>query len=73
MKLFDSVVVNTGIPSEQALGKYREAKQYLVEADIDRIRAMVYKVLAGDYMNESDLVRHDPMRLAARLIGLLSR
>ena len=73
MRLFDSVVVNTGIPSEQALGKYREAKQYLVEADTDRIRAMGYKVLAGDYMNESDLVRHDPMRLAARLVGLVSR
>ena len=72
-RLFDWVVVNTGIPSEQALGKYREAKQYLVEADIDRIRAMGYRVLAGDYMNESDLVRHDPMRLAARVIGLVNR
>jgi uncharacterized cofD-like protein len=72
-RLFDYVVINTGIPSEQALGKYREARQYLVEADIDRIRAMGYKVLAGDYMNESDLVRHDPMRLAARLLGLVSR
>lgn len=73
MKLFDTVVVNTGIPSEQALGKYREAKQYLVEADIDRIRAMGYRVMAGDFMNESDLVRHDPMRLSARLLRLVSR
>jgi uncharacterized cofD-like protein len=73
MKLFDTVVVNTGTPSEQALGKYRGAGQFLVEADIDRIRAMGYKVLSGDFMNESDLVRHDPMRLAARLIGLVSR
>jgi len=72
MRLFDTVVVNTGIPSEQALGKYREATQYLVDADIDRIRAMGYRVMAGDFMNESDLVRHDPMRLAARLIGLVS-
>ena len=72
-RLFDYVVVNTGVPSEQALGKYRVAKQYLVEADMDRIRAMGYRVLAGDYMNESDLVRHDPMRLAARVVGLVNR
>ena len=44
-----------------------------MEADIDRIRAMGYRVMYGDFMNESDLVRHDPMRLAARLIGLVSR
>lgn len=73
LRLFDYIVVNTGIPSEQALGKYREAKQYLVEADIDRIRAMGYRVLAGDFMNESDLVRHDPMRLATRLLALVNR
>jgi uncharacterized cofD-like protein len=73
LKLFDTVVVNTGVPSEQALGKYREAKQYLVDADIDRIRAMGYRVLSGDFMNESDLVRHDPMRLAGRIMGLVNR
>jgi len=73
MRLFDYVVINTGTPSEQALGKYREAKQYLVEADIDRIRAMGYRVLAGDFMNESDLVRHDAMRLATRLVALVNR
>lgn len=71
LKIFDYVVVNTGIPSEHALSKYRGANQFLVEADIDRIRAMGYRVVSGDFMNESDLVRHDPMRLAARLIRLV--
>jgi len=27
----------------------------------------------GDFMSESNVVRHDPMRLAAKLIGLLER
>lgn len=72
-RLFDYVMVNTGIPSSTTLDKYREAGQVLVEPDLDRIRSMGYRVLPGDYMNETDLVRHDPMRLAARLVNLVER
>lgn len=72
-RLFDYVMVNTGIPSSSTLDKYRGAGQILVEPDLDRIRSMGYRVLPGDYMNETDLVRHDPMRLAARLVGLVER
>lgn len=72
-RIFDYVLVNTGTPSEQAIGRYRGAGQHLVEPDTDRIRAMGFKVIAGDFMNESDLVRHDPMRVASRLVSLLNR
>lgn len=72
-RLFDYVMVNTGIPSTSTLDKYRDAGQSLVEPDLDRIRAMGYRVLPGDYMNETDLVRHDPMRLSARLVSLVER
>ncbi len=72
-RLFDYVMVNTGIPSSSTLDKYRGAGQSLVEPDLDRIRAMGYRVLPGDYMNETDMVRHDPMRLAARLMSLVER
>lgn len=71
-KVCDCVLVNTGIPSEVALERYRESGQHLVEADIDRIRTMGLKVVAGDYMSESDVVRHDPLRVARRLMGLLN-
>ena len=63
----------TGVPSASTLEKYRGAGQFLVDPDIDRIRAMGYKVLPGDFMNESDLVRHDPMRIAARLVALVDK
>jgi uncharacterized cofD-like protein len=72
-KIFDYVLVNTGVPSEQTLERYRGADQYLVDADVDRIRAMGYRVMAGDFMNETDLVRHDPMRLANRIMAVLNR
>jgi uncharacterized cofD-like protein len=72
-RFFDYVLLNTGTPSAGAIEKYREAGQFLVEADIDRVRAMGYKVIAGDFMNESDLVRHDPMKVAARLLALVNK
>ncbi|MFZ4509011.1 MAG: gluconeogenesis factor YvcK family protein [Fimbriimonas sp.] len=70
-RVFDYVLVNTGAPSSLALDKYRESGQSFVEPDSDRIRAMGFRVLHGNYMSESDFVRHDPMKVAARLMGLL--
>jgi uncharacterized cofD-like protein len=72
-RVFDYVLVNTGVPSQTAIEKYRESGQFLVESDSDRVRAMGYRVLAGDYMSETDFVRHDPMKVAARLLALVER
>jgi uncharacterized cofD-like protein len=72
-RIFDYVMVNTGIPSEAALEKYRDSGQFYVEADYDRIRAMGFKTITGNFMNEGDVVRHDPMRLAARLVKMVMR
>lgn len=72
-KVCEYVLVNTGVPSPGTLDKYRESGQYLVEPDVDRIRAMGYKVVAGNFMSESDYVRHDPLRVAARLMEVLSK
>jgi uncharacterized cofD-like protein len=72
-RVCDYVVVNTAMPSPAAVEKYREEGQYVVEADIDRIRAMGYRVLAGNFMSETDYVRHDPLRVVHRLMGLLNR
>lgn len=72
-KLFDYVVVNTGIPSDQALEKYRAVGSHLVEADIDQIRALGVKVLRGDFMSDTDFVRHDPMKVAAKILSVLDR
>jgi uncharacterized cofD-like protein len=72
-KLFDYVMVNTGTPSPQILERYREQHQHLVEADIDRIKAMGFKVIAGNFMSETDVLRHDPMKVALRALALLDR
>ena len=72
-RVFDYCLVNTGVPSDAALAKYREVGQVLVDADLDRIRAMGFRVLQGNFMSESDFVRHDPMKVAERLVSLLGR
>lgn len=69
-KVFSHVLVNTQLPSPQALEKYKSEDQYPVEADIDRILAMGFKVVGGDYMSESDYVRHDPIKLADACVGV---
>ncbi len=72
-KVFDYVMVNTAMPSEVAIGKYRELSQAFVDPDVDRIRQMGLRVITGNFMSEMDYVRHDPMQVAERLMDLLYR
>lgn len=70
-RALDAVMVNTGVPSEAAVARYREMGQILVEPDTDRIRRRGLQVLPGDAMSETDVVRHDPAKVAARLLRLV--
>lgn len=69
-RIFDHVMVNTSMPSQNAIEKYREYGQHVVEPDIDIIRTMGFRTVTGNFISETDVVRHDPARLAARLIQL---
>ncbi len=71
-RIFDYVMVNDGIPSEDILARYRESGQHLVDADTDLIRATGFRVIQGNFMSQTDVVRHDPMRVANRLLAVLS-
>ena len=72
-RVFDYVLVNTASPHQDLIKKYQESGQDLVVADNDRIKQMGYKPVPGNFMSESDYVRHDPLRIAARLIDLLKK
>lgn len=72
-KIFDYVLVNNAIPSEAAIEKYKEVGQHFVEPDVDRIRAMGFRVVSANLMNETDFVRHDPPKVAAKVMDLLGR
>jgi uncharacterized cofD-like protein len=71
-KAFDYVLVNTGVPSQAAIDKYKGVGQHFVEPDVDRVRALGFRVITADLLNESDYLRHDPMRVASRLMDLLN-
>lgn len=72
-RLFDYVLVNSAAPSPQLLDRYRVQGQHFVEADIDRIKAMGYKVISGNFMSETDVVRHDPIRVATKVVALVEK
>lgn len=71
-RVFDHVLVNTSRPSQAMLDRYEEKGQHFVEPDYDQIKKMGFKVLTGNFISESDFVRHDPARISARLIKLVT-
>jgi uncharacterized cofD-like protein len=70
-RIFDYVLVSTGSPSESSLEKYRESGQFLVDPDVDRIRGMGFRPVTGNFTSDTDFVRHDPSKVAERLMALL--
>ena len=72
-RIFDHVLVNTAMPSQSAIEKYRGSGQHVVDPDIDVIRTMGFRTVVGNFISETDVVRHDPARAAARLIQLASK
>lgn len=70
-RVFDYVLVNTGVPSDASLEKYRTVGQIFVDPDIDRIKAMGLRVIQGNFMSETDFVRHDPIKVVSKLMTIL--
>lgn len=70
-RIVDYVILNKQLPGERLMGKYRTMGQQLVEADTDRLRQMGYRPVTGNFISETDVVRHDPTRLAQAILGLL--
>ncbi len=70
-RVFDYVLVNTGRPSQEMLDKYRQSGAQFVEPDIERIKADGYRPLGGEYINQTDVVRHDASLLAEAIMRLL--
>lgn len=67
---FDQVLLNKALPSQFLLKRYAEVGQEFVEPDVDRIRAMGLRAITANLISETDLVRHDPARLADSILRM---
>lgn len=69
-RVCDHVLVNKARPGQYLLERYAEFGQQFVEPDVERIRAMGIKAVAANLISETDLVRHDPMRVAEAIMRI---
>ena len=67
-RLFEYVLVNKARPAPELLAKYERVGQHFVEPDVEKIRTMGYTPILGDYISQSDVVRHDEKRLADAIL-----
>ena len=70
-RIFNYVLVNTQHPDITLLEKYRKTGAILVEPDLDRLKSDGYRPLPGNYINETDVVRHDAGLLAKAIMRLM--
>ena len=71
--LFSHVLVNKEKPAADLLARYDRYKQHFVEPDLDHIRAMGYTPVAGNYISDTQVVRHDSEKLAAAIFKIMMR
>jgi uncharacterized cofD-like protein len=70
--VFQFVLVNVATPDTALLEKYGKTGSVLVEPDLERIRAQGYRPLSGNFIHETEVVRHDAEQLATAIIGMLN-
>lgn len=70
-KLFNYVLVNKEVPKLELLDKYREQGADLVLPDLDKIRELGFRPIAGRFISQTEVVRHDPERLADAILRLM--
>lgn len=69
-KLFTHVLVNKQVPREDLLERYRREKADIVIPDVEKIREMGFRPVVENLISETQLVRHDPERLAEAIFRL---
>lgn len=70
-RVFSHVLVNNVRPSKELLEKYSLQGQFFVEPDLAAIRELGYKPIVGDYISQTNVVRHDPEKLAEAIVKLI--
>lgn len=69
--IFDYVVVNNKKPAQEPLKKYQQANAHFVEFDEENINKLNVKIISGDFIDNLELVRHNPEKLSKAIISTL--
>ncbi len=70
-RLIDYVLVNKEMPDQSLLARYEKFGQRFVAPDMETIRSMGYTPRAENLVSQSDVVRHDPKRLAEAIFRII--
>jgi len=71
-RVLDYCIVNTGEVPQEILKRYAKENSYLVVNDRKKIENMGYRVIEEDFgIVESDVIRHEPLKLANTILGLV--
>ena len=70
-RLFDYALINKEPPSPEILEKYERYGQRFVTPDVEEIRRMGYTPMAVNLISQTDIVRHDPARLAEAIYRII--
>ncbi len=71
--LFDYLLLNSAEPPKEVLERYEAAGSELVLNDFDEIRALGVEPVARPLIQVTDVIRHDPVKLAEAVFDLLDR
>lgn len=66
-QLFDTVLVNRGVPSSESLFKYAQGNSYPVVFDRERVASLSREVILAEALEENkqtNQIRHDVRQLA---------
>ena len=72
-EVIDYVFVNNWKISDELIEKYKteEWKKPVKVKEWDNFEWKTYKIIQRDFINESDVVRHDPIKLAKTICDLV--
>ncbi len=71
-RIFNYCIINTGEIPQEILKRYSLDNSYIVVNDRKKIENMGYRVIEDDFsIIENDVVRHDPVKLAKIILGLI--
>jgi uncharacterized cofD-like protein len=72
-RIFDYALINTAPIRPDTLAQYERGGQGPIEADLDRVRALGVEPIAGNFVHEGEVLRHDYEAVARTLMELALR